>query len=302
MNDCKVLVETNIPSIPLLRRGKVRDVYDMGDCLLMIATDRISAFDCILPNGIHEKGKILTSLSFFWFDFLSDVTKNHLISANVDEYPESLQQYRDQLEGRSMLVKKAEVVPIECIVRGYLSGSGWRDYSKGQDVGGANLPNGIEENERIPDPFYPLFSPSTKEDEGHDINISYEKVCELQGEELAIKLRDTAVAIYRSAAAYSLKQGVILADTKFEFGIHDGKLILIDEVLTPDSSRFWLASQYLPGQMQKPYDKQYVRDYLMNLDWDRTPPAPKLPDEVIDKTNQRYREAYKLITGKDFRS
>lgn len=300
--DTRVIEKTRIESVPLFRRGKVRDVYDLGDRLLIVATDRISAFDCVLPNPIPDKGKILTQLSLFWFDYLSDVIENHLIASDVADYPAVLQPCADQLEGRSMLVRKAAVVPIECVVRGYLSGSGWADYSRGKDVGGVRLPGGLEESEKIPAPYYPLFSPATKEEEGHDQNISYDDVAERLGEATARQLRDTALAIYTRAADYAESRGVILADTKFEFGYADGKLILVDEVLTPDSSRFWQKSLYLPGQMQKPYDKQYVRDYLLGVNWDRNPPAPRLPTEVIEKTRRRYMEAFRMLTGREFQA
>ncbi|MBE7560877.1 phosphoribosylaminoimidazolesuccinocarboxamide synthase [bacterium] len=298
--DTKVIDKTRIDAVPLFRRGKVRDVYDLGDRLLIVATDRISAFDCVLPNPIPDKGKILTQLSLFWFDLLADLVENHLITADVSQYPQILAPYRDQLVGRSMLVRKAKVVPIECVVRGYLSGSGWADYSRGADVGGVRLPDGLEESERIPAPYYPLFSPATKEEEGHDQNIGYQDVVERLGEPLARRLRDTAVAIYRKAADYAESRGVILADTKFEFGLVDDRLILVDEILTPDSSRFWQKSLYIPGQVQKSYDKQYVRDYLLGIDWDRNPPAPRLPTEVIEKTRQRYVEAFQMLTGRPF--
>ncbi len=300
--DTRVIEKTRIDAVPLYRRGKVRDVYDLGEQLLIVATDRLSAFDCILPNPIPDKGKILTQLSLFWFELLSDVVRNHLITSDVAEFPAVLAPYSDQLVGRSMLVKKAKVVPIECVVRGYLSGSGWADYSRGRDVGGVRLPGGLEESERIPAPYYPLFSPATKEEEGHDQNIGYQDVVEQLGEPLARRLRDTAVAIYTKAAAYAESRGVILADTKFEFGLTGDDLILVDEVLTPDSSRFWQKSLYIPGQVQKPYDKQYVRDYLLGIDWDRNPPAPRLPQEVIAKTRQRYMEAFQMLTGREFKS
>lgn len=289
------LLQTNIPSLPLIARGKVRDVYAVGDDkLLMIATDRISAFDCVLGSPIPDKGRVLTQLSLFWFDFLKDVVPNHLISANVSEYPAELQQYRDQLEGRSMLVKRAEMVQIECVARGYLSGSGWKEYGKLGTVCGIPLPAGLKESDRLPEP---IFTPAFKAQTGHDENISFERSAEIAGEEVMQELRRLTLAIYSKAADYARTRGIILADTKFEFGHIGGVLTLGDEVLTPDSSRFWPASEYKPGGAQPSFDKQFVRDYLETLTWNKQPPAPSLPADVVEKTSDKYREAYEKITG-----
>lgn len=290
------LLQSNIPSLPLVARGKVRDVYAVGsDKLLMIATDRISAFDCVLGSPIPDKGKVLTQISLFWFDFLSDLVPNHLISANVDDYPAELHQYRDQLEGRSMLVKRADMVQIECVARGYLSGSGWKEYKTTSAVCGITLPGGLRESDRLP---APIFTPATKATTGHDENVSFEVAAQAAGLDVVTRLRDLTLAIYQKAADYALGQGIILADTKFEFGFIDGVLTLGDEVLTPDSSRFWLASEYEPGGAQPSFDKQFVRDYLETLTWNKQPPAPSLPDEVVEKTAEKYREAYARITGR----
>lgn len=290
------LTESSIPSLPLLARGKVRDVYAVGeDKLLMIATDRISAFDCVLGSPIPDKGKILTQVSLFWFDMLSDVVPNHLLTASVDEYPAELRQYRDQLEGRSMLVKRAQMVDIECVARGYLSGSGWKEYKGNGTVCGIQLPAGLVESSQLP---APIFTPATKEQTGHDINISFEAAVEKVGLELASRLRDLTLAIYQKAADYALTRGIIIADTKFEFGFIDGVLTLGDEVLTPDSSRFWPAAEYKAGGAQPSFDKQYVRDYLETLTWNKQPPAPVLPDDVVAGTRGKYLDAYTRLTGK----
>jgi phosphoribosylaminoimidazole-succinocarboxamide synthase len=290
------LMQSSIPELPLLARGKVRDIYAAGDDrLLLVATDRISAFDCVLPNPIPDKGRILTQLSLFWFDFLRDATPNHLITADVDEYPEPLRAYRDQLEGRSMLVRRARMVEVECVARGYLAGSGWKEYRSGRTVCGIPLPPGLRECDRLPQP---LFTPAYKAQSGHDENISFSKVESLAGRETAARLRDLTLAIYSRAAAYAESRGILLADTKFEFGWVDDTLVLADEVLTPDSSRFWPADAYEPGKPQPSFDKQYVRDYLESLAWDKTPPAPELPPDVIEKTSEKYHEAYRRLTGK----
>lgn len=295
MNPMTTLLETQIPGLPLLARGKVRDVYAVGeDKLLMIATDRISAFDCVLGSPIPDKGRVLTQLSLFWFDFLKDVVPNHLLTANVDEYPVELHPYRDQLEGRSMLVKRAQMVQIECVARGYLSGSGWKEYKSGGTVCGIALPPGLVESDKLPEP---IFTPAFKAQSGHDENISFERSAELAGEEVMTQLRDLTLGIYSKAADYARSRGIILADTKFEFGHIDGVLTLGDEVLTPDSSRFWPAAQYNPGGAQPSFDKQFVRDYLETLTWNKQPPAPSLPADVIEKTSDKYREAYEKITG-----
>jgi len=289
-------MQTSIPELPLLARGKVRDIYAVGeDRLLLVATDRISAFDCVLPNPIPDKGRILTQLSLFWFDFLGGITPNHLITANVDEYPEPLHAYRDQLEGRSMLVRRARMVEVECVARGYLAGSGWKEYRAGQTICGIPLPAGLRECDRLPEP---VFTPAYKAQSGHDENIPFSKVESLAGKETAARLRDLTLAIYSRAAAYAESRGIILADTKFEFGWVDSRLVLADEVLTPDSSRFWPADAYEPGKPQPSFDKQYVRDYLESLAWDKQPPAPELPPDVVEKTAEKYHEAYRRLTGK----
>ena len=289
--------QTSIPDLPLVARGKVRDVYAVGDDqLLLVATDRISAFDCILGSPIPGKGVVLTQVSLFWFDLLRDLTPNHLLSAEVADYPAKLHKYRDQLEGRSMLVKRARMVEIECVARGYLAGSGWKEYKAQGTVCGIPLPAGLRESGRLP---APIFTPSTKAQSGHDENISFAAMCALVGAELGARLRDLTLRIYSRAAAYAETKGVIIADTKFEFGFVDGELVLGDEVLTPDSSRFWPAETYRPGGPQLSYDKQYVRDYLESIQWDKKPPAPPLPDDVADKTSEKYRQAYRVLTGKE---
>jgi phosphoribosylaminoimidazole-succinocarboxamide synthase len=290
-----IITQTNLPGVELLARGKVRDVYALGDRLLIVASDRISAFDYVLGTGIPDKGKVLTQLSVFWFDFLREVTPTHFLTADVDEYPEPLIRYRDQLEGRSMLVKRAQIAPIECVARGYLSGSGWKDYQKTGGVCGIPLPAGLKESERIPEP---LFTPATKAQSGHDENISLEAVADQVGRELAGRLRELTLDIYQRAAEYAATRGILIADTKFEFGFVNGELVLADEVLTPDSSRFWPAETYRPGGPQPSYDKQYVRDYLESIHWNKQPPAPSLPPEVAAKTSEKYKEAYRALTGR----
>lgn len=294
-----VITNTELPGIERIAQGKVRDVYSiadkmLGDPLLIVATDRISAFDCILPQGIPGKGRVLTQMSLFWFDFLG--VPNHLITANVDEYPAPLHAYRDQLEGRSMLVKRCKMEPIECVARGYVVGSGWKDYKRTGAICGIPLPAGLLECAALPEPIY---TPATKAETGHDENISFEETVKVIGLERAKRLRDLTLQIYSKAAAHAETRGIILADTKFEFGWHDGQLLLADEVLTPDSSRYWPRDGYKPGGAQPSFDKQFVRDYLETLTWDKTPPAPPLPDEVIAKTSEKYEEAYKRITGKN---
>ena len=287
------LLQSNLP-LPV-RRGKVRDVYDLGDSLLIVATDRISAFDVVMPNGIPDKGRLLTALSLFWFEKFGRQFEHHLISANVERYPAPLREHRAQLAGRSMLVRKAKVVPIECVARGYLAGSGWKEYRSSQTVCGIGLPAGLRQCEKLPEP---IFTPATKEESGHDINISFDEMVQRVGRELSQTLRDRTLALYSAAADYAAGRGVIIADTKFEFGLlPDGRLILIDEVLTPDSSRFWPADQYAPGRDQPSFDKQYVRNWLESQPWDKTPPAPPLPEEVVQGTRSRYVEAYERITG-----
>jgi phosphoribosylaminoimidazole-succinocarboxamide synthase len=293
-NDC--LLDTDFPRLNLLKKGKVRDVYDLGDKLLIVATDRISCFDVVLPNGIPGKGEILTRISLFWFDYLKDILENHLICSDVKNYPEELAEYSAQLANRSMLVKKAEPLPIECIVRGYLSGSGWKEYQEEASVCGIKLPAGLKESAKLPEA---IFTPSTKADFGHDINIGVERAEELVGFRLFRQVKEKSLSLYKVAADYAESKGIIIADTKFEFGIFEGKLILIDEALTPDSSRFWPKAGYQPGRPQPSFDKQFVRDFLETLDWDKTPPAPNLPKEIIASTREKYLEAYRIITGKD---
>jgi phosphoribosylaminoimidazole-succinocarboxamide synthase len=293
------IVTTDIPALNLVHRGKVRDMYAIpghDDKLLMVATDRISAYDVIMDDAIPGKGKILTQLSLFWFDLLSDVVENHLITAEVKEYPEICHPYADQLRGRSMLVKKTEPLTIECIVRGYISGSFWKEYEKSNIVCGFTLPEGMLESDKFPET---LFTPSTKAEVGdHDENISIDEMKKIVGDERAQEIASISLQLYQRAADYALERGIIIADTKFELGIVDDKLILIDEVLTPDSSRFWPQDEYTPGKGQPSYDKQFLRDYLSSLDWDKTPPPPSLPTEITEKTRARYEEAVKLITGK----
>src|SRR5574340_195318 len=280
----KIILKTDMPDIKFLRSGKVRDIYDLEDSLLMIASDRISAFDVVLPNGIPGKGRLLTQISIYWFRQMEDIIKNHLIATKVDDYPSQCHKYRDQLEGRSMLVKKSEQLPVECIVRGYLSGSGWKEYQKTGSVCGIKLPEGLKESSRLETP---IFTPSTKAEEGHDINISLKETENIVGSEMAAKLRDVSLRIYSKAREIAEKKGIIIADTKFEFGMHRGKLILIDELLTPDSSRFWSVRTYEPGKGQDSYDKQIIRDYLLSLDWDQTYPGPVLPDSIVEKAIER---------------
>ena len=295
MNESVVLT-TDFKDLKLFKRGKVRDVYDLGDKLLIVSTDRISCFDVVLPCGIPYKGKVLTALSCFWFDFLKGIIPNHFITADVLQYPAALKKYQKELAGRSMLVVKTAPLPVECVVRGYLSGSGWKEYQEKQSVCGIALPPGLRESDRLPEV---LFTPSTKADEGHDLNVDQKYVEKTVGSALARQLSEVSIRIYQKASAYALAKGIIIADTKFEFGIYDNKLMLIDEALTPDSSRFWPKDQYAPGRAQPSFDKQFVRDYLESLDWDKTPPAPKLPPEIIEKTTRKYLEAYKGLTERD---
>jgi len=296
MPNTPVIRETNLPGVELLARGKVRDIYALGDRLLIVASDRLSAFDYVLPTGIPDKGRVLTQLTLFWLDFLRDLMPTHFLSASVDDYPDPLPRYRDQLEGRSMLVKRAQIVPIECVARGYLSGSGWKDYLRTGGVCGIPLPPGLRESDKLPEP---VFTPATKAQTGHDENISFEEAAGEAGTELAARLRDLTLDIYRRAADYAAGRGIIIADTKFEFGLLDGELILADEVLTPDSSRFWPMETYRPGGPQPSYDKQYVRDYLESIRWDKQPPAPPLPPEVALRTSEKYKDAYRALTGQE---
>lgn len=295
MTTSQIVLQTNIPGYPV-RRGKVRDIYDLGDQLLLVASDRISAFDVVMPNGIPRKGEVLTRISCFWFQRLSG-TRHHLIELVEDQAPTGLEPYLDQLRGRAMRVCKTKVVPIECVVRGYLAGSGWKEYCKSQSVCGIKLPAGLKQCEQLPEP---IFTPATKADEGHDENVSFERACELTDPEMMTTLRDRSIAIYREAAEYARKRGVIIADTKFEWGFDGDEVVLIDEVLTPDSSRFWPADDYEPGRDQVSFDKQYVRNYLETLDWNKTPPGPQLPDDVVANTSRKYIEAYENITGESF--
>ncbi|HQA04588.1 MAG TPA: phosphoribosylaminoimidazolesuccinocarboxamide synthase [Thermodesulfovibrio thiophilus] len=290
----KVILETNLQGVKFIRRGKVRDIYEVEDYLLIVATDRVSAFDVVLPNGIPGKGKILTQISLFWFDKVKDIVENHIVSSNVREFPEPLQVYGEVLEGRSMLVRKAKPLAVECIVRGYLSGSGWKEYQKTGMVCGIKLPDGLTESEKLP---LPIYTPSTKAMEGHDINISFDKTVKILGKETAEKVRDLSLAIYKRASDIAENKGIIIADTKMEFGIYDGKLILIDELLTPDSSRFWSIKDYKPGQSQDSFDKQIIRDYLISRKWDKKPPAPELPPDIVQKTQERYEEIFRILTS-----
>ncbi|MCD5390467.1 phosphoribosylaminoimidazolesuccinocarboxamide synthase [candidate division NPL-UPA2 bacterium] len=290
------LLETQLPGIKLFKKGKVRDIYELDDKLLIVATDRISAFDVILPNGIPNKGRILTKLSEFWFHFTKELIGNHLITANLASFPEELGKYAPILEGRSMLVRKVEPLPVECVVRGYLAGSGWREYGEEGTICSIKLPPGLRESEKLPEP---IFTPATKASSGHDINISEEEVAKLVGVKLAQQLKRKSLEIYTVASSYAESKGLIISDTKFEFGRWDDEIIIIDELLTPDSSRFWPMEDYEPGRSQKSFDKQFVRDYLETLDWDKTPPAPQLPEEVIKKTSEKYEEAYRKLTGRE---
>ncbi|MBI4683583.1 MAG: phosphoribosylaminoimidazolesuccinocarboxamide synthase [Nitrospirae bacterium] len=288
-----VIMETNFKDVKLQKRGKVRDVYEVGDNLLIVATDRVSAFDVVLPNGIPDKGRVLTQISIYWFKQMKDIIENHIIATDVKDYPQVLHKYSDILEGRSMFVKKAKPMPVECIVRGYLSGSGWKEYNEKGTVCGIKLPQGLVESSRLDEP---IFTPSTKAEAGHDININFDEMKKIVGDDTANKLRDTSLKVYKKARAMAEKKGIIIADTKMEFGIYENKLILIDELLTPDSSRFWSMKDYKPGKGQDSFDKQIVRDYLLTLDWNQTYPGPKLPDEIIEKTAARYKEIIEILT------
>jgi phosphoribosylaminoimidazole-succinocarboxamide synthase len=290
-----VIQETNFPGLELYARGKVRDVYSIDGRLLIVATDRISAFDYILPTGIPDKGKVLTQLSVFWFDFLREIVPSHFLTANVAEYPAEARLYDAELEGRSMLVTRAKMVEIECVARGYLAGSGWKEYRETGAVCGVRLPSGLKESSQLPEP---IFTPATKAQSGHDENISFDAMVKLTGADLASRLRGLTLKIYTRAAEYARTKGIIIADTKFEFGIVKGELILGDEVLTPDSSRFWPLDTYEPGRAQNSYDKQFVRDYLEQIKWPKQPPAPPLPAEVAAKTSEKYKEAYRALTGR----
>ena len=289
------LFETNFPGIQQFARGKVRDVYSAGEFLVIVATDRLSAFDYILPTPIPDKGRVLTALTLFWLDQLKSIVPNHFVSAEVDDFPSQFHPFRDQLEGRSMLVRRAKMIDFECVARGYLSGSGWKDYRKDAAICGVPLPPGLRESDRLPEP---IFTPATKAQSGHDENVTFESMASRLGAPLAIRLRELTLALYSSASRYAETRGIIIADTKFEFGFLGEELILADEVLTPDSSRFWPRSSYQPGGPQASFDKQYVRDYLESIHWNKQPPAPALPPEVIERTSEKYREAYRVLTGK----
>jgi phosphoribosylaminoimidazole-succinocarboxamide synthase len=289
------LLTLDLPGIRKIKSGKVREIFDLGDQLLLVASDRISAFDCIMPNGIPRKGEVLTRISHFWFDRMTAVVPNHRVVGTDEPLPASLRPYARQLEGRSMVVRKAEPLTIECVVRGYLAGSGWKEYRASRTVCGIPLPAGLEESSELPEP---IFTPATKAETGHDLNIPFEEAVRMVGKERAERVRQLSLEIYGSARQYAAERGIIIADTKFEFGMFNGELILIDEVLTPDSSRFWPADQYRPGRAQPSFDKQFVRDYLETLDWDKTPPAPALPADIVSRTQAKYFEAYERLTGR----
>jgi phosphoribosylaminoimidazole-succinocarboxamide synthase len=290
------LLNLDLPGVKKVRSGKVREIFDLGNTLLFVATDRISAFDVIMPNGIPRKGEVLTQISHFWFSQTEQLVPNHLACRASDPLPAELQKYSAQLERRSMIVKKSQPLAIECVVRGYLCGSGLKDYQKTGAVCGIKLPAGLQNSSRLPEP---IFTPATKAETGHDENISFEEACNITGRDIAEQARDLSLKIYSFAVEYALKRGIMIADTKFEFGLENGKLILIDEVLTPDSSRFWPADQYLPGRNQPSFDKQFVRDYLETLTWNKQPPGPKLPSDVVAKTTEKYLDAYRNLTGKE---
>lgn len=290
----KVLMNTDFIKLPVYIKGKVRDVYDLGDSLLIVVTDRISAFDVVFNEGIPEKGKVLNSIAAFWFDYTKDIIPNHVISTDPNEYPMGLSEFYEELKGRSMLVKKIEMLPAECIVRGYLEGSALKEYKTTGEISGIKLPLGMKQAQELPEP---LFTPSTKASEGHDINISFNELCEIVGEDMAEKLKNASLGLYKKAVEYAKTKGIILADTKFEFGLCDGELMIADEIFTPDSSRFWEMSEYEPGRAQKSFDKQYLREWLETLDWSKTYPAPTLPEEIIQRTAEKYNEAYERLTG-----
>ena len=289
------ILKLDLPGIPKLRSGKVREIFDLGDAFLLVATDRISAFDCVMPNGIPRKGEVLTQISHFWFERFARLISNHLLAKADAPLPAKLAPFAAALRGRSMIVKKAKPLAIECVVRGYLAGSGWKEYQQSQTVCGLRLPPGLTESAELPQP---VFTPATKAESGHDENIPFERAAGIVGADTATRVRDLSLALYTDGRNYARERGIIIADTKFEFGMCDGELILIDEVLTPDSSRFWPAREYRPGKGQPSFDKQFVRDYLETLDWNKTPPAPALPPEIVAKTQEKYLEAYQRITGR----
>jgi len=300
MKKQQAIMETNIPSLPL-KRGKVRDIYDLGDKLVLVATDRISAFDVIMPNGIPQKGILLTQISNFWFDKFSNSITNHIISTQLDEFPPEFKSQPEIFAGRSVLVRKLDVIPIECVVRGYITGSGWKEYQQSGTVCGIKLPEGLKQCDKLPKP---IFTPATKATSGHDENISFEQAAQRVGNELMEKIKQASIDLYTQAADYAMTKGIILADTKFEWALDEktNDIVLVDEILTPDSSRFWPADEYEPGHDQPSFDKQYVRNFLETLDWDKTPPGPTLPDDVVEGTQKRYIEAYERLTGKKFNS
>ena len=291
------LLQLDLPGIPKVRSGKVREMFDLGDRLLMVASDRISAYDVVMPNGIPRKGEVLTLFSHFWFDRAADLVPNHLLSKADEPLPEAVQPHADQIGRRAMVVKKAQPLAIECVVRGYLAGSGWKEYQKQGTVCGISLPDGLENSSQLPEP---IFTPATKAEEGHDENISFDEAVNIVGKNVAEQARELSIELYKRGRDHAAEKGIIIADTKFEFGIFEGELILIDEVLTPDSSRFWPADLYAPGRSQPSFDKQFVRDYLETLDWDKTPPGPELPAEIVQKTSEKYIEAYTRVTGLEF--
>ena len=291
------LLQLDLPGIPKVRSGKVREMFDLGDRLLMVASDRISAYDVVMPNGIPRKGEVLTLFSHFWFDRAADLVPNHLLSKADEPLPEAVQSHADQIGRRAMVVKKAQPLAIECVVRGYLAGSGWKEYQKQGTVCGISLPDGLENSSQLPEP---IFTPATKAEEGHDENISFDEAVNIVGKNVAEQARELSIKLYERGRHHAAEKGIIIADTKFEFGIFEGELILIDEVLTPDSSRFWPADLYAPGRSQPSFDKQFVRDYLETLDWDKTPPGPELPADIVQKTSEKYIEAYTRVTGLEF--
>lgn len=291
----RVILETNFGNLKLVKRGKVRDIYDVGEFFLIVSTDRLSAFDVIMSQGIPYKGKVLTKISEFWFNFTKDIISNHLATTKVDDFPFECHQYKNDLEGRAMLVRKAEVIPIESIVRGYISGSGWNDYKKTGSISGIKLPEGLQESEKLPEP---IFTPSTKAEIGlHDENISLEEAEKIADKETMSKIKEAALKVYKAVSEYALKKGIILADTKMEFGFYKNDLIIVDELFTPDSSRFWPLDKYQKGRAQQSYDKQFVRDYLLSINFNKQPPPPTLPDEIVNKTSEKYREIYNKLTG-----
>ena len=291
------LLQLDLPGVPKVRSGKVREMFDLGDRLLMVASDRISAYDVVMPNGIPRKGEVLTLFSHFWFDRAADLVPNHLLSKADEPLPEAVQSHADQIGRRAMVVKKAQPLAIECVVRGYLAGSGWKEYQKQGTVCGISLPDGLENSSQLPEP---IFTPATKAEEGHDENISFDEAVNIVGKNVAEQARELSIKLYERGRHHAAEKGIIIADTKFEFGIFEGELILIDEVLTPDSSRFWPADLYAPGKSQPSFDKQFVRDYLETLDWDKTPPGPELPADIVQKTSEKYIEAYTRVTGLEF--